>query len=116
MYNFSDSYSIDLEWVLLFFSVLTSLGNHPGGAFNIQHIFLEGSTMVKVFTLLLALLIALSFGGLTFAKSLGSSSDQITIQVPQGDDKDDTKDGEKGDAPKADDDKDKGDEDKDKDK
>jgi len=72
--------------------------------------------MVKAFTLLLALLIALSFSGMTFAKSLGSSSDQITIQVPQGDDKDDTKDEDKGDAPKADDDKDKGDEDKDKDK
>jgi hypothetical protein len=66
--------------------------------------------MVKAFTLLLALLIALSFSGMTFAKSLGASSDQITIQVPQGDDtKDDTKDGDKkgDDAPKMDDDKDK---------
>jgi|GEM_PF-2517414 len=71
--------------------------------------------MVKVFTILLALLIGVSFGGMTFAKSLGASSDQFSIQVPQGDDKDDTKDGEKGDAPKADDDKDKGEgEDKDK--
>jgi hypothetical protein len=62
--------------------------------------------MVKAFTLLLALLIALSFSGMTFAKSLGASSDQITIQVPQGDD---TKDGDKkgDDAPKMDDDKDK---------
>ena len=62
--------------------------------------------MVKAFTLLLALLIALSFSGMTFAKSLGASSDQITIQVPQGDDpKDDTKDDEKkgDDAPKMDD-------------
>jgi len=74
--------------------------------------------MVKAFTLLLALLIGLSFSGMTFAKSLGASSDQISIQVPQGDDtKDDTKDDEtKGDGPKMDDDKDKsGDEDKDKD-
>ncbi len=62
--------------------------------------------MVKAFTLLLALLIALSLSGMTFAKSLGASSDQITIQVPQGDDTkdDETKDGEeKGDAPKMDD-------------
>lgn len=72
--------------------------------------------MVKAFTILLALLIAMSFGGLTFAKSLGASSDQFSIQVPQGDDKDDTKDGEKGDAPKADDDKKDGDKDEDKDK
>ena len=75
--------------------------------------------MVKVFTILLALLIGLSFSGMTFAKSLGASSDQFSIQLPQGDDtKDDTKDDEvKGDAPKMDDDKDKGeggDEDKDK--
>ena len=61
--------------------------------------------MVKAFTLLLALLIGLSFSGMTFAKSLGASNDQISIQVPQGGDtKDDTKDGEeKGDAPKMDD-------------
>ena len=56
---------------------------------------------------------------MTFAKSLGASSDQFSIQVPQGDDtKDDTKDDEtKGDGPKMEDDKDKGeggDEDKDK--
>ena len=67
--------------------------------------------MVKAFTLLLALLIGLSFSGMTFAKSLGSSSDQLTIQLPQGDTKDDTKDGDKKDAPKMD-----GDKDKDKDK
>ena len=50
---------------------------------------------------------------MTFAKSLGASSDQFSIQVPQGDD---TKDDEKkGDAPKMEDDKGKGgDEDKDK--
>jgi hypothetical protein len=73
--------------------------------------------MVKVFTILLALLIALSFSGMTFAKSLGASSDQISIQVPQGGDtKDDTKDDEtKGDEPKMEDEK-GGDEDKDKDK
>ena len=64
--------------------------------------------MVKAFTLLLALLIGLSFSGMTFAKSLGASSDQITIQAPQGGDtKDDTKDGDKKDAPKMDGDKDK---------
>ena len=64
--------------------------------------------MVKVFTILLVLLIGVSFGGMTFAKSLGASSDHFSIQVPQGDDtKDDTKDDEiKGDAPKMDDDKD----------
>ena len=66
--------------------------------------------MVKVFTILLALLIGLSFSGMTFAKSLGASSDQFSIQLPQGDDtKDDTKDDEvKGDAPKMDDDKGEG--------
>ena len=69
--------------------------------------------MVKAFTLLLALLIGLSFGGMTFAKSLGASSDQITIQVPQGGDtKDDSKDGDDKDTPKMGDDKD-GDDDKD---
>ena len=71
--------------------------------------------MVKAFTLLLALLIGLSFSGMTFAKSLGASSDQISIQVPQGGDTkdDETKDGEKKpDAPKMDGDKDKEGEDK----
>jgi hypothetical protein len=55
--------------------------------------------MVKAFTLLLALLIGLSFSGMTFAKSLGASSDQISIQVPQGGDTkgDDATDGEKKD-------------------
>ena len=75
--------------------------------------------MVKAFTLLLALLIGLSFSGMTFAKSLGASSDQFSIQgtLPQGDDtKDDAKDGEKkGDDAKMDDDKGEGkDEEKDK--
>ena len=76
--------------------------------------------MVKVFTILLALLIGLSFGGMTFAKSLGASSDQISIQIPQGGNTkgDDTKDGEKkGDEAKMDDDKGEGEgegEDKDK--
>jgi hypothetical protein len=63
--------------------------------------------MVKAFTLLLALLIALSFSGMTFAKSLGASSDQFSIQgtLPQGDDtKDDDKE-PKGGEPKMDDDK-----------
>jgi len=75
--------------------------------------------MVKGFTLLLALLIGLSFSGMTFAKSLGASSDQISIQVPQGGDTkdDETKDGEKKpDAPKMDGDKDKEGEGEDKDK
>ncbi len=62
--------------------------------------------MVKAFTLLLALLIGLSFSGMTFAKSLGSSSDQLTISAPQGGDKDKDKEGDK-DAPKMGDDKDK---------
>ena len=55
--------------------------------------------MVKAFTLLLALLIGLSFSGMTFAKSLGASNDQISIQVPQGGDTkgDDATDGEKKD-------------------
>ncbi len=62
--------------------------------------------MVKAFTLLLALLIGLSFSGMTFAKSLGVLSNPVSIQdiLPQGDGtKDDTKDGDKGDAPKMDD-------------
>jgi hypothetical protein len=84
----------NLEWVLLIFPT------HP-----------RGKTP--------PLLIGLSFSGMTFAKSLGASSDQISIQVPQGGDTkgDDTKDGEKkGDEAKMDDDKgDKGEgEDKDK--
>jgi hypothetical protein len=60
--------------------------------------------MVKAFTLLLALLIGLSFSGMTFAKSLGASSDQLTIQAPQGGDKDKDKEGDE-DAPKMGDDK-----------
>ena len=74
--------------------------------------------MVKAFTLLLALLIGLSFSGMTFAKSLGASSDQISIQVPQGGDTkdDETKDGEgMPEAPKMDGDKDKEGEGEDKD-
>ena len=62
--------------------------------------------MVKAFTILLALLIGLSFSGMTFAKSLGASSNQLTIQVPQGGDTkgDDATDGEKkGDEAKMDD-------------
>ncbi len=62
--------------------------------------------MVKAFTLLLALLIGLSFSGMTFAKSLGASSDQLTIQAPQGGDKDKDKEGDK-DKPHMGDDKDK---------
>ena len=64
--------------------------------------------MVKVFTILLALLICLSFSGMTFAKSLGASSDQFSIQLPQGGDTkgDDATDGEKkGDEAKMDDEK-----------
>ena len=74
--------------------------------------------MVKAFTLLLALLISMSFVGMTFAKSLGASSDQISIQVPQGGDtpKDDNQDGDDKDKPKMDDDKDKDEGESDKDK
>ncbi len=61
--------------------------------------------MVKAFTLLLALLIGLSFSGMTFAKSLGSSSDQLTISAPQGGDKDKDEEGDE-DKPHMDDDKD----------
>ena len=64
--------------------------------------------MVKVFTILQALLIGLSFSGMTFAKSLGASSDQFSIQLPQGGDTkgDDATDGEKkGDEAKMDDEK-----------
>ncbi len=63
--------------------------------------------MVKAFTLLLALLIGLSFSGMTFAKSLGTSSDQFSIQgtLPQGDDSKGDDQEKAGDEPKADDDK-----------
>ena len=65
--------------------------------------------MVKLFTVLLTLLIAFSFGGLTFAKSLGDqSSIQSTFPLGADDDKDD-KD-KKGDDQKMDDKK--GDDDK----
>jgi len=64
--------------------------------------------MVKAFTILLALLIGMSFGGMTFAKSLGASSDQISIQVPQGGDTKDEEKGKEGDAPKMGDDKGEG--------
>ncbi len=58
--------------------------------------------MVKLFTVLLTLLIALSFGGMTFAKSLGdASSIQSTFPLGSDDDKDD-KD-KKGDDQKMDD-------------
>jgi len=70
--------------------------------------------MVKAFTLLLALLIGLSFSGMTFAKSLGASSDQFSIQAPQGDDSKGDEE-QKGEEPKMDDDKGEGtDEEKDK--
>ncbi len=74
--------------------------------------------MVKAFTILLALLISVSFGGLTFAKSLGASSDHFSIQspFPQSDDSKDEDKEKTGDEPKMDDDK-KGDgEDKSEDK
>jgi hypothetical protein len=64
--------------------------------------------MVKLFSVLLALIVALSFGGMTFAKSLGdSSSVQSTFPLGADGDKDDQ--GDKGDAPPKMDDK-KGDE------
>lgn len=57
--------------------------------------------MVKLFTVLLALLVAVSFGGMTFAKSLGDTS-SVQSTFPLGsDDKDDK--GEKGDDQKMDD-------------
>ncbi len=62
--------------------------------------------MVKAFTLLLAVLIGVSFSGMTFAKSLGASSDQLTISAPQGGDKDKDKEEDK-DKPHMGDDKDK---------
>lgn len=65
--------------------------------------------MFKLFTVLLALLVAVSFGGMTFAKSLGdSSSVQSTFPLGSDGDKDDK--GDKGDDQKMDDKK--GDEDK----
>jgi hypothetical protein len=57
--------------------------------------------MVKLFTVLLALLVAVSFGGMTFAKSLGDTS-SVQSTFPLGsDDKDDND--EKGDDQKMDD-------------
>lgn len=70
--------------------------------------------MVRVFTILLALIVGLSFGGMTFAKSLGdASSIQSTFPLGTDGDKDD-KDKE-GKGEKMDDDKkgeDKGQDDK----
>lgn len=60
--------------------------------------------MVKLFSVLLALIVAVSFGGMTFAKSLGdSSSIQSTFPLGADGDKDDK--GDKGDAPPKMDDK-----------
>ena len=70
--------------------------------------------MVNVFTILLALIIGLSFGGMTFAKSLGdSSSIQSTFPLGSDGDKDDQE--KEGKGEKMDDDKkgdDKGQDDK----
>jgi hypothetical protein len=67
--------------------------------------------MVKLFTVLLTLLIALSFGGMTFAKSLGDAS-SIQSTFPLGadgdkdaDDKDKKDEGTKMDDKKGDDEK-----------
>lgn len=52
--------------------------------------------MIKLFTILLALIVGLSFGGMTFAKSLGGA-DSVQSGLPLGieGDKDDTeKEGE----------------------
>lgn len=66
--------------------------------------------MVKLFTILLALIVGLSFGGMTFAKSLGDSS-SIQNTFPLGSDDKDDKDkegkGEKMDDKKGDKDEDK---------
>ena len=69
-------------------------------------IFLEGRIMVKGFTILLALIVGLSFGGMTSAKSLGdSSSIQSTFPLGTDGDKEGDKDGkgEKMDDKKGDD-------------
>lgn len=58
--------------------------------------------MVKLFTVLLTLLVALSFGGLTFAKSLGDMS-SIQSSFPLGTDGDKDDKGDKGDDQKMDD-------------
>ncbi len=61
--------------------------------------------MVKLFTALLTLLVALSFGGMTFAGSLAdNSSIQNTFPLSADGDKDDH--GDKGDDKKMDDKKD----------
>ncbi|WNM58717.1 hypothetical protein [Candidatus Nitrospira allomarina] len=61
--------------------------------------------MVKLFTVLLTLLVALSFGGMTFAGSLAdNSSIQNTFPLGADGDKDDH--GDKGDDKKMDDKKD----------
>ncbi|HNP30172.1 MAG TPA: hypothetical protein PKK23_14080 [Nitrospirales bacterium] len=61
--------------------------------------------MVKLFTVLLTLLVALSFGGMTFAGSLAdNSSIQNTFPLSADGDKDDH--GDKGDDQKMDDKKD----------
>ena len=69
--------------------------------------------MVKLFTILLALMVAISFGGMTFASSGFGDNSSIQSTLPLGtDDKGDDKDKKEGDEKKADD---KG-EDKDKEK
>ncbi len=60
--------------------------------------------MVKLFSVLLALVVAISFGGMTFAKSLGDSS-SIQSTFPSGADGDKGDKGDKGDAPPKMDDK-----------
>ena len=61
--------------------------------------------MIKLFTILLALIVGLSFGGMTFAKSLGdASSVQGTFILGADGDKDD-KDKKEGEGQKMDDDK-----------
>ena len=69
--------------------------------------------MVKLFTVLLALMVAISFGGMTFASGFGDNS-SIQNTLPLGADTGDKdKDKKEGDEKKMDDDKGK---DKDKDK
>ena len=53
--------------------------------------------MVKLFTILLALIVGLSFGGMTFAKSLGDSS-SIQSSFPMGSDEDKDDKGKDGDS------------------
>ena len=73
--------------------------------------------MVKLFTILLALMVTISFGGMTFASSGFGDNSSIQSTLPLGtDDKGDDKDKKEGDEKKADDKGDDKGDDKEKDK